>query len=72
MARLIKIIAVTLLLLLLLLLTGCMAARDTVTPWKTTCDAICDGCERCEINCVNQGQGKDIKEIELGVSTAPS
>ena len=45
---------------------GCAAIKDEVTPREFDCVAVCEGCERCELDCSVIGQGADIKEFEMG------
>ena len=53
-------------LLLILMLSGCAALTDEATPREYNCNAICEGCTRCEVDCDVVGQGTSTRDIKIG------
>ena len=45
---------------------GCAVARDQTTPRTYDCMAICEGCDKCEIDCSVTGQSIDAKQGLMG------
>jgi len=52
--------------LMTILLSGCGSFSDRdLSPRSWDCNAICDGCERCTVNCNMTGQGEDTRIFEI-------
>lgn len=50
---------------LVLLLAGCQLAKEERTPRGYDCIATCEGCEKCEVECSYQGEGRSDKRIGI-------
>jgi nitrous oxide reductase accessory protein NosL len=52
--------------LMTILLAGCGSFSDTeLSPRQWECNAICEGCERCIVDCNVTGQGEEIRELKV-------
>ena len=53
-------------LLLILMLSGCASLTDESSPREYNCNAICEGCKRCEVECQAVGAGTKTSDVKLG------